>query len=72
MTTSATPIRLEDKQLLARMRAEWVEMPGMRLTAAQAARLWALDRTVCDSALAVLVESRFLIQTPRGAYLLRG
>ena len=30
-----------------------------------------LDRIACDSALAVLVQARFLIRTPRGAYLLR-
>lgn len=62
----------EDRSLLERMRAEWIEMPGMRLTATQAARLWGLDRTVCDRALGVLVQSRFLIQTPAGVYLLRG
>lgn len=71
MTTTFTFIPSEERPLLERMRAEWTEMPGMRLTATQAARFWTLDRTVCDGALAILVQSGFLSQTPRGAYLLR-
>lgn len=66
-----TRIASHDETLLRRMCAEWSEMPGMRLTTAQAARLWALDRTVCKSALAALVQSCFLIQTRDGVYLRR-
>lgn len=71
MTTTFTFIPSEERPLLERMRAEWIEMPGMRLTAAQAARLWALDCTVCERALAALVLSGFLIRTPSGAYVPR-
>jgi hypothetical protein len=48
--------------LLRRARAEYLEMPGLQLTAAQAARLWALDAGVCSDVLASLVESRFLVR----------
>jgi hypothetical protein len=47
-------------QALARARADFLEMPGLRLTAAQARRLWTVDATVCDAVLATLVEARFL------------
>jgi hypothetical protein len=30
-----------------RIRAEYAEMPGLKLTAAQAQRLWGLDRQSC-------------------------
>ena len=37
-------------------------MPGLALTAAQAARLWAYDATLCREVLAALVDARFLIR----------
>jgi hypothetical protein len=52
--------------LLERMRAEYLEMPGLQLTVAQARRLWALDGDTCAALLNALVEQRFLIRTPRG------
>jgi hypothetical protein len=48
---------------LQRARAEFTEMPGMRLTVDQAARLWAFDRALCDAVLRTLVDMRFLVQT---------
>jgi hypothetical protein len=54
--------------LLHRIRAEFMEMPGLRLTSAQAARLWHLDRDTVAVLLAALVEARFLYLTPAGAY----
>lgn len=54
---------------LQRARAEFVEMPGLRLTAAQARRLWALDAAVCDAVLADLVETRFLVRTGKNLFV---
>lgn len=54
---------------LQRARAEFVEMPGLRLTAAQARRLWALDAAVCDAVLADLVEARFLVRTGKDLFV---
>jgi hypothetical protein len=48
---------------LRRARAEFLEMPGLRLTEAQAARLWASDTALCSAVLARLVEMRFLVRT---------
>ena len=62
----------EEDSLLRRMRAEWSEMLGMRLTTAQAARLWALDHSTCERVLEALVQSRFLARTRDGIYAKRG
>jgi len=49
--------------LKALIRAEYLEMPGMRLTLAQAARLWNVDRDTCFSTLASLIDTGFLYQS---------
>src|SRR5262245_24422003 len=43
-------------------------MPGLRLTLAQACRLWHVDRAVCEAILERLVRERFLRLTSDGAY----
>jgi hypothetical protein len=43
-----------------RVRTEYLEMPGMKLTRSQVRRLWLLDPPLCDAVLDVLVESGFL------------
>ena len=48
---------------LRRAQAEFDEMPGLQLTVAQAARLWAFDSALCTAVLSTLVERRFLVQT---------
>lgn len=58
-------------EVLQRIQGEYVEMPGLRLTAAQAQRLWGLERDVCNSLLRTLVEARFLGQTRDGAFVRR-
>ena len=55
--------------LLRRVEAEYREMPGMCVTAAQAQRLWGLDSTTCAFVLMTLVERRILRRTPRGTYV---
>ena len=55
--------------VLRRVRGEYLEMPGLRLTIAQAQRLWGLDRSVCDALLGALVEAKFLFRTRDGAYM---
>ena len=54
---------------LRRARGEFLEMPGLRLTLAQAQRLWALDRALCDAVLAALVEARFLVRCGNASYI---
>jgi hypothetical protein len=47
--------------LLRRVRGEYLEMPGLRLTPAQAARLWGVDPSLCDAILTTLCDSGFLV-----------
>ena len=55
--------------LLYRIRGEFLESPGMRLTLEQAARLWHMDAATCATALMRLVAERFLTRTRHGAYV---
>jgi hypothetical protein len=43
-----------------------MEMPGLRLTPAQAARLWGMDDASCHHVISTLVRSAFLRWTPGG------
>ena len=55
--------------LVGRVRGEFIEMPGLRLAPAQAARLWAIDRSVSERVLDSLVETGFLWKGRDGSYL---
>jgi hypothetical protein len=46
--------------LLLRVRAEFNEMPGLRLTQAQAGRLLGLDASSCQRVINALVGASFL------------
>lgn len=50
----------EFDRILRRVKAEFIEMPGLRLTRRQAAKLWALDDETCEALLAALIDARFL------------
>ena len=56
-------------EVLQRIQGEYVEMPGLRLTTAQAQRLWGLERDVCDALLGALVDAKFLSRTRDGAFI---
>lgn len=60
-------MRIDD--VLQRIQGEFLEMPGLRLTAPQAQRLWGLDREVCKALLGALVDANFLLQTRDGAFV---
>ena len=64
-----TPEFMTTDEVLRRVQGEFLEMPGLRLTAAQARRLWGLDATHCDALLAALVDAKFLFQTRDGAFM---
>jgi hypothetical protein len=57
-----------EDRILQRIRGEFVEMPGLRLTCQQARRLWALDEQTCLSLLEFLVETKFLCRLGDGRY----
>jgi hypothetical protein len=56
-------------EVLQRIQGEYLEMPGLRLTAAQAQRLWGLESDVCSALLGALVDAEFLAQTRDGAFV---
>ena len=64
---NAETVILDD--LLRRVQAEFLEMPGLRLTRAQARRLWALDDAVCEAVLSALVDARFLIESRNASFM---
>ena len=55
--------------LTDRIRREFTELPGLKLTSAQACRLWHVDENVCRAALAALIEEGFLRETASGAFI---
>lgn len=57
------------ERTIERLRAEFLEMPGLRLTEPQARRLWGLDAVSCDALLGALVEAKFLFKTRDGAFM---
>ncbi len=67
MSIGSSALRI--RETLERIQGEFQELPGLRLTVAQAQRLWRLDRSVCDALLAALVDARFLARTPDGAFV---
>ena len=60
-------MRIED--VLQRVQGEFSEMPGLCLTAAQAQRLWGLDREFCNELLKALVDAHFLVQRRDGTFI---
>jgi hypothetical protein len=55
--------------ILLLVQSEYLEMPGLALTEAQARRLWNLDGGTCRLVLSTLVERGFLTRSPLGAYV---
>ena len=55
--------------LLQRMKSEYLEMPGLRLTSHQAHRLWGVDHDRCEALLEALVDAKFLDRTREGAFV---
>jgi hypothetical protein len=53
-----------------RLRAEFLEMPGLRLTSGQVQRLCGVEKTLCQLGLDSLVETKFLYVKSDGVYAL--
>jgi hypothetical protein len=58
---------MELEHIVDRVREEFREMPGLRLTPAQATRLWGLEQEMCRAVIDTLVSAAFLRWTPGGA-----
>jgi hypothetical protein len=58
----------ENEPLVERIRAEYLEMPGMTLRLEQVARLCGIERSICKVVLDALVAVKFLCLRPDGTY----
>lgn len=61
-------LNVSSAELLARIRAEYLEMPGLRLTAPQAQCLFGLDAETWEGVLTALLDARFLSRTHTGLF----
>jgi hypothetical protein len=57
------------EETLQRVQGEFREMPGLRLTPAQASRLWGLDAISSQALLDALVDARFLSRAADGSFM---
>ena len=56
------------QDVIERVRAEYLEMPGLRLKAEQVQRLCGIERTSCQAVLDTLVSAKFLYLKADGHY----
>ncbi len=59
---------LLEEPVLRRAYDHYLEMPGLRLTRAQACRLWGLDEQTCISVLTQLLELHLIEPDEQGRY----
>ena len=59
---------MQHTRIIDRIRGEYLEMPGLSLTSAQAQRLCGVDQSVCKVVLDALVEAQFLAVNAHGMY----
>jgi hypothetical protein len=57
-----------NQEVLERIRAEYLEMPGLQLTVEQVQRLCGVERAICHVVLETLVEAKFLCTKSNGVY----
>jgi hypothetical protein len=55
--------------VLVRVESEYLEMPGLNLTEAQARRLWGLDGETCSAVLTTLIKRGVLRRSANGTYV---
>jgi hypothetical protein len=58
-----------DQLVLERLRAEYLEMPGMKLRIEQVQRLCGIEQTMCKLILDALVMAGFLCMKSDGTYV---
>ena len=70
MSLAPTPtVEILPGTTAARIRAEYLESPGLRLTAPQARRFLGLDDRTCADVMGALVDTGFLRVTGGGAFV---
>ena len=69
ITPSAVPPFQAARGLFDQITGEYLELPGLNLTLAQAMRLFALDRPTCTRVLNELVNAGFLVRDETDRYV---
>lgn len=69
-STLMEPHRVVPDVVRRRAEAEYLEMPGLKLTAQQASRLWHLDVAASARLLDAMVDAGVLCRARDGAYVL--
>ena len=64
-----SPFSFDD--LVERIRAEFIEQPGLRLTESQGCRLWQIDWPTLHRVLSTLTDAAFLTSSADGRYARR-
>jgi hypothetical protein len=69
--TEVAPMAVDrsDDVLMIRIRSEYDEVPGLRLTVEQACRFWQIDPMTCGRLLHRLLLQNVLAQTKDGAFI---
>jgi hypothetical protein len=57
---------MEFEAIVRRVRGEFLEMPGLSLTVAQAGRLWGLEQDLCQRVIGALIGTAFLRRSAGG------
>jgi hypothetical protein len=60
---------MQHEHALERLRAEFIEMPGLRLTMDQVHRFCGVERDMCSEVLDALVQEHFLCVKSDGSYV---
>ena len=60
----------EIRDIAARIIGEYVEQPGLKLTLAEASRLFGIDVATCSGVLEMLAQRGPFLKTPSGHFLL--
>ena len=58
------------RSAVERVLADYLEMPGLKLTAKQIRRLCGISEALCEDATASLVQARVLRRLPDGQFVL--
>lgn len=69
MTAMKPATAFLDQRILERIRGEFLEMPGLKLTGTQMQRLCGIDESMCRLILDTLVKTNFLCLKPDGTYM---
>jgi hypothetical protein len=72
MASTKRPVLNAPADVLERVRAEYREMPGLKVTPSQARRLFGVEPSMCAALLDALTNEHFLVRTADGQFVQSG